>query len=169
MSFNLATYFTAIRIGFELPSYTYMEPTFEETVDKFFAAESGLPINGPIYLAKENNVSSEQVFFVIIQASDSNALSRSSQPATINLDYSLSHHLTREVVVPFSSHDQRIALSFTLHSDLFPEGTESFVLTSAPIDTSQSVDGTIVPVSMYLIPTILSVKSYVIIEDDDRT
>ena len=50
----------AIRIGFELPSYTYMEPMFEEAIDTFFEPESGLSVNGPIYLAKENNVTSEQ-------------------------------------------------------------------------------------------------------------
>ena len=60
-----------IRIGFELPSYTYIEPMFEETIDTFFVPESGLSVNGPIYLAKENNVISEQTFLVVVQVSSS--------------------------------------------------------------------------------------------------
>ena len=157
----------AIRIGFELPDYTYMEPMFEETIDTFFVPESGLPVNGPIYLAKENNVISEQTFLVVVQVSSSVPPGQSIQPATLDADYRLSAPGT-SVVLQFGPVVQRINFLFTLFTDTLPEGTEAFLASSAPADMTQLPDGRTVPVPTFLNPINLLAESFVIIEDDDR-
>ena len=157
----------AIRIGFELSSYTYLEPMFETTIDSFFDSPSGLLVNGPIYLAKENNVISEQTFLVAVQVSSSVPPGQSIQPAWLDADYRLSVSGT-VVVLPFGPMVQRINFPFSLFSDTLPEGTEAFLASSAPADMAQLPDGTTVPVSTFLNPSTLSAESFVIIEDDDR-
>ena len=160
----------AIRIGFELSRYIYMEPVFEETIDTFFEPESGMPVNGPIYLAKENNVISEQTFFVVVQVSSSVPPGEMIQPATLDVDYRVSAAQlgVTVVVLEFGPMVQRINFQFTLFSDTLPEGTEAFLASSAPADMAGLPDGRIVPVSTYLNPVALSAESFVIIEDDDR-
>ena len=160
----------AIRIGFELPSYTYMEPMFEEAIDTFFEPESGLSVNGPIYLAKENNVTSEQTFLVVVQISHSVPQGQSIQPATLDVDYRVSAAQlgVTVVVLEFGPMVQRINFQFTLFSDTLPEGTEAFLASSAPADIAELPDGTTVPVSTFLNPNTLFAESFVIIEDDDR-
>ena len=38
----IVTYITlAIRIGFELPGYTYTEPPFDEIIDEFYVSPTG--------------------------------------------------------------------------------------------------------------------------------
>ena len=147
-----------------------MEPTFSEFIDKFFEPESGLPVNGPIYVAKENNVTSEQTFLVVVQVSSSVPPGRGIQPATLDADYRVSAAelgLTN-VVLQFGPREQRIHFPFTLSADTFPEGTEAFLASSAPGHIAQLPDGTRLPVSTYLNPISLSAESFVIIEDDDR-
>ena len=152
----------AIRIGFELPSYTYMEPMFEETIDTFFVLESGLSVNGPIYLAKEDNVISEQIFSVVVQVSSSVPQGQSIQPATLDADYRLSAASgVTSVVLQFGPMVQRINFPFTLFSDTLPEGTEAFLASSAPADIAELPDGTTVPVSTFLNPNNLSAESFI--------
>ena len=74
-----------IRIGFELPGYTYTEPQFDEFVDQNYVSPTGQPENGPIFLIKENNVTSEQTFLVAFQVTDS--APSGTQSATIDQDY----------------------------------------------------------------------------------
>ena len=145
-----------------------MEPTtFLENIDEFFVPESDSPVNGPIYLAKENNVISEQTFLVVVQVSSSVPPGQNIQPASLDFDYRLSVAGTF-VVLQFGPMDQRINFPLTLFSDTFPEETEAFLASSAPSDTAQLPDGTIIPVSTYLIPTDLFGETFVVIEDDDR-
>lgn len=59
--------YLAISIGFELPEYTYTEPLLDTEINEFYFSPTGLAVNGPIYLAKENNVTSEQTFIVHIE------------------------------------------------------------------------------------------------------
>ena len=99
----------AIRIGFELPSYTYLEPMFETDIDMFFESPSGMPVNGPVFLAKEDNVTSEQTFLVVVQVSSSVPPEQSIQPATLVADYSLSAAGT-SVVLQFGPMVQRNSL-----------------------------------------------------------
>ena len=155
----------AIRIGFELSRYIYVEPMFEELIDSFFEPESGLPVNGPIYLAKENNVISEQTFFVAVQVSSSVPPGEMIQPATLDVDYRVTGLTV--VVLEFGPREQRINFQFTLFPDTLPEGTEAFLASSAPADMAGLPDGRIVPVSTYLNPVALSAESFVIIQDDD--
>ena len=162
-----STYFTAIRIGFELPSYTYLERMFDEDIDDFFEPESGLAANGPVFLAKEDNVTSEQTFLVVIQTSGSVPPGKFIEPATLGVDYRLPGSTT-VVVLQFPPRFQRINFPFTLLFDTLPEGTEAFLASSAPEDTAQLPDGTTVPLSTYLHPNALFSESFIIIEDDDR-
>ena len=161
------TVIVAIRIGFELPSYTYVEPMFHEPIDIFFAPESGLPVSGPIYLAKEDNVTSEQTFLVVVHVSSSVPPGQGIQPATLDVDYRLSRAGT-SVVLQFGSRVQRINFPFTLFTDALPEGTEAFLASSGPTDTAQLPNGTTVPVPTFLNPNTLSAESFVVIENDDH-
>ena len=156
-----------IAIGFELHNYTYMEPTtFLENIDEFFVPESDSPVNGPIYLAKENNVISEQTFFVAVQVSSSVPPGEMIQPATLDVDYRVTGLTV--VVLEFGPREQRINFQFTLFPDTLPEGTEAFLASSAPADMTQLPDGRTVPIPTFLNPINLLAESFVIIEDDDR-
>ena len=158
-----------IRIGFELPDYTYMEPMFDETIDTFFVPESRLSVNGPIYLAKENNVTSEQTFLVVVQISHSVPQGQSIQPATLDVDYRVSAaQLGVTVVLQFGPRVQRINFPFTLFPDTLPERTEAFLASLAPADFTHLPDGRTFPVPTFLNPISLFAESFVIIEDDDR-
>ena len=64
-----------------------MEPMFDSFIDQFYMSPTGLPVNGPIYLAKENNVTSEQTFLLSIQVTDSAPSGTNIQPATLDADY----------------------------------------------------------------------------------
>ena len=86
---------TAIRIGFELPGYTYTEPSFDEFIDQSFMSPTGRPENGPVFLAKENNTISEQIFQVSFQVTDSTPTN--IQSATIHRDYYFGSQLVKQV------------------------------------------------------------------------
>ena len=151
-----------IRIGFEQPSYTYTEPKYEEHIGASFVPQehSDSPANGPIYLAKEGNGSSEQTFSVVVQIASTSSIP-SIQPATHNEDYSLSTSNTY-VVLPFSPGKQRINVPFDLFSDDIQEGTEAFHLSSAP--NSALPDETRVTLPTYLNPVHLFTDTFIIIE-----
>ena len=153
---------TVIRIGFEQPYYTYVEPIFEVVVDKFFTPHSGSPVNGPIYLAKEDTGSSEQTFSVVVQIASASNFGQNIQPATHNEDYSLSVEQTH-VTLPFLPYDQRIIVPFTLFTDDVPEGTEAFRLSSAP-NNIVLPDQTGVTLPTYLNPINLSTDTIIVIE-----
>ena len=155
---------TDIRIGFEQPSYTYTEPKYEEHIGASFVPQehSDSPANGPIYLAKEGNGSSEQTFSVVVQIA-SIPSGQNIQPATHNEDYSLSESNTY-VVLPFSPGKQRINVPFDLFSDDIREGTEAFHLSSAPHSRSTLPHETRVTLPTYLNPVHLFTDTFIIIE-----
>ena len=159
---------TAIRIGFELPGYTYMETMFEEIIDGFYMSPTGLPINGPIYLVKENNVISEQSFLVSMQVTDSAPSGTSIQPATLEVDYRLAVARQTSVTRPFLASVRRISFQFTLFPDDLPEGNEAFRASISPQDTRMNPDGSIETFPTFLNPNSLASEIFVVIEDDDH-
>ena len=141
-----------------------MAPMFEKTIDTFFIPKSHLPDNGPIYLAKEDNVSSEQTFSVVVQASSSVPPGQDIRPATINVDYRLNAANTY-VVLQFGPKDQRINIPFILSPEIPPtKVTEAFLVSSAPVNTAELLNGTIVAVPTFQNPITLSAESFVIIK-----
>ena len=158
----------AIRIGFELPGYTYAEPDFSELIDQFFTSPTGLPVNGPIYLAKENNVISEQTFLLYIQVNDSVPSGTNIQPATLGEDYRLAVAGQTSVTLSFSAFESRIPFQFNLFADTLSEGTEAFQVSLSPEDTRERPDGSIDTFPTFLNPVALASEIFVVIEDDDR-
>jgi hypothetical protein len=146
-----------------------MEPKYEEFIDtsNSFAPQvhSGSLANGPIYLAKEGNGSSEQTFQVVVQIASASSMPSNSgqsiQPATHNVDYRLSASNTH-VVLPFAPGQQRINVPFILFSDDVHEGTEAFHLSSAP--DSSPPDETRVSLPTYLNPVHLFTDTSIIIK-----
>ena len=167
-----STVTVAIRIGFELPEYTYNEPIFEEGVDEFLRSPTGRPENGPIFLAKEGNVTSEQTILVSIQVTDSTPSGTSIQPATIEQDYRITARLGSMIVTSvtesISSFEQRIPFRFTLFTDTLPEGNEAFQASVSSADTRVLPDGTVEVLPSALKPEILFSEILVTIIDDDR-
>ena len=159
----------AIRIGFELPGYTYTEPLFDTRVDQFFIPSPG--DSGPIYVAKENNVISEQTFLISVQVTDSAPSGTTIQSATIDQDYLFGGIQTSETIL-FDPFEQRILVAFELLADTLPEGTEAFQASASPEDTreTRAPNGTIIierfptPLS----PQVLAPETFIIILDDDR-
>jgi hypothetical protein len=100
---------TAIRIGFELPSYTFIEPPIEEPVQ--------------IYLATENSRVSEQTFTILFELGAFNS-SGIYHSAVLGEDY-IAQRVTEIVLHPFT---QRISYHFVLFpdDDTTPGETESF-------------------------------------------
>lgn len=151
-------YFSDIRIGFERSSYTYTEPMFEETIDRFFTSGSG-----PIFLTKEDGVISEQTFIVVVETSNNVPPDQPTiQPASLNEDYLLS---MPTVVLQFPPFQQQLLVQITLLPDDDPEGTEAFLATSAAGDRETIGVDEFVP--SYLSPTTFFAAANVIIEDDD--
>ena len=155
-----------IRIGFEEPRYTYMEPDdFDEVIDTNFVSPTNLTANGPIYLAKEDNVQSEQTFRTIVRVTSS-VPSANINPATIGVDYSLRIG-SLSTVVELLPTMQRVNIEFSLFPDNIPEGTESFYVSFAAEDIAE-VGGKVFDLPSYLQPVALFAETYAIIEDDDR-
>ena len=151
----------AISIGFELPSFTYNEPLFEEIIDQFFVSPNGLIEYGPVYLIKENNVTTEQIFDIAIQISD--AVPAGTNPATFNEDYTVGagDSFSRT----FFPNMQRLDIEFVLLPDNIPEGNEAFLFSSSRQDTASS-GGMEFTLGDYLSPMFAS--AFVNILDDDR-
>ena len=161
----------AIRIGFELPGYTYTEPQFDSLVDQFYEPNPG--DSGPIYLAKENNVISEQTFLISVQVTDSAPSGNAIQSATIDQDYLFGVEGRTSETLFFNPFDQRILVSFVLLADAFPEGNEAFQASASPEDTreTRAPNGTVISVERFptlLKPVNLALKVFINILDDDR-
>ena len=154
-------FITVIRIGFELASHTFIEPKFRSTINESFDPSSvgSSSISGPIFLAKEDNVTSEQTFLVNIRVLSPH---ESFQPATLNVDYLLNNANTlAKLTLTFKPTDQRINFPFTLLPDELAERTEAFLAHSssgAMVNSSQP---------HYEIPIKLFRETLVIIQDDD--
>ena len=156
----------AIRIGFELPGYTYSEPQFDEFIGEFFVSPTGRPENGPIYLLKEDNAISEQTFLVSFQVTDS--APSGTQSATIDQDYRFSGEGQTSETEFFFPNQQRIPFLFELRTDTFPEGTEAFQASVSPEDTRDLGGGLVEIFPTSLSPESLAPDIFITILDDDR-
>ena len=161
----------AIRIGFELPGYTYMEPLFDTRIDQFFIPNPG--DSGPIYLAKENNVISEQTFLISVQVTDSAPSGTAIQSAMFRVDYEFSSGGRTSEILFFHPTQQRILVAFELLTDTLPERTEAFQASASPENTLETTapNGTVISVERFptpLSPGILAPEAFIIILDNDR-
>ena len=161
----------AIRVGFELPGYTYMEPLFDTHIDQFFMPNPG--DSGRIYLVKENNVISEQTFLLSVQVTDSAPSGTAIQSATFRVDYEFSAEGRTSETLFFLPSQQRILVTFGLLADTLPEGTEAFQVNVSPEDTQEerALNGTVIIVERFPIPLspidLASEEAFIIILDDD--
>ena len=152
----------AIGVDFELSEYTYKEPQFEEFIDEFYVSPTGRPENGPIYLVKINNMTSEQTFLVSIQVTDVFG-------TVVGLDYRLGqagqasvHNVTEH----FNASQQRVPFRFTLLPDTLPEGPEAFLASLCLKDAQLLPDGT---EETFPTTSLISASEvFIIILDDDR-
>ena len=147
-----------------------MEPQFDTRIDQFFITNPG--DSGPIYLAKENNVISEQTFLISVQVTDSAPSGTNIQSATIDQDYLFGGLQTSETIF-FDPFKQRILVAFELFADTLPEGTEAFQASASPEDTleTRAPNGTVILVERFptpLSPINLAPEAFIIILDDDR-
>ena len=156
----------AIRIGFELPGYTYTEPQFDEFIDELFLSPSGQPESGPIILLKEGDVISEQIFLVSFQVTDS--APSAIQLAAIDQDYRFGIAGQTNLSEFFLPSQQRIPLRFELLADTFPEGTEVFQVTVSSKDFRDLGGGLVEHFPTYQYPLNLTSKVFITILDDDR-
>ena len=140
----------------------------EEIINQVFMSPTSLPVNGPIYLAKEDNVTSEQTFLLSIQATDSAPSGTGIQPATLDADYRIGAPGQTNVTLTFLAMDDMINFPFTLFPDDLPEGNEAFRASVSPQDTRVRPDGTNETVPTFLNPESLTSETFVVIEDDDR-
>ena len=160
----------AIRIGFELPGYTYTEPQFDEFIDEFYVSPTGQPENGPIFLAKEDNVTSEQTFFISFEVTDSAPFG--IQPATIDQDYRFGPPGETSTTDFFFPTQQRIPFPSELCADTLPEGTKAFqasVSATRDITGRTCADGLLLPFFCPDLLNILRSEIFITILDDDRT
>lgn len=146
-----------------------MEPEFVEQVIN----ESYIPptnskdsARGPIYLAKENNVISEQTFAVVVDFANKVPLRENFNLATRNMDYAVRPGFFSFVVL-FPPNHQNIVFPIVLFPDTFPEGTEALLARSAPGNHSD-VGRVEHPLPGYSTPVSLPTETLIIIEDDDR-
>ena len=154
----------AIRIGFEQSSYFYTEPLFETEINESFVSLTSFA-ERPIYLAKEDNVTSEQTFLVAIQVGYSALIGINAPPASLGNDYRLIE-TGPSVVIPFFPTESRIVFRFILLADMLAEGNEIF-MASLSAQLSYELPGG----SYYATfnnPINLSSETSIIIEDDDR-
>ena len=96
---------SAIKIGFENPNYTFIEPPFLKSFH--------------ISLIKEGNQMSEQTFQVLVQVSN---MTNPFQPALLGEDYQ------NPTILPilFPSNQEHISWEFVLLSNEDPEENEAF-------------------------------------------
>lgn len=106
-----------------------------------------------IFIAKENDVRSEQTFLISIQVFDSVPPNSGFAPAEFGADYSL-RQLT---LLTFDPDMQRFPLNISVFADSIPERTEAFQISSEP----QGDPAYSAPSSP------LFQETYIIIEDDD--
>ena len=158
----------AIRIGFELPGYTYEEPQFNEFIDQFYVSLTGQPENGPIFLIKEDDVTSEQTFLVSLQVTDSAPPGPGTQTAALGQDYRFGGDgQTRSTTEFFRPFVQRIPFPFELFADTLPEGTEAFQASISPENTQDLGGGRMVQFPTSLNPLTLKSEIFITISDDD--
>ena len=143
-----------------------MEPDFDMVINSTFVSPTNLAANGPIYLAKEDNVLSEQTFRVVVQVIESVPPGANINPAMTSVDFSISggQQISHVEFLPTM---QRVNFVIILFHDNIPEKTEAFRVTSFADDNTE-VGGEVIDLPHYIPPKILPADTYVIIEDDDR-
>lgn len=130
-----------------------------------FEPISGLPVNGPVYFAKEN-ITSEQTFQVFFQVLETPPTSSQTiDPATINQDYLFAGG-TSSVSRLFPPNLQKIDFVFTLLTDNRPEETEAFRVLAT--SGGGGIEGELL-FPQFSTPVELTTDTFVIIEDDDST
>ena len=151
----------AISIGFELSSYTYNEPMFETQINENFSSPNNLLAYGPVYFIKENNMTSEQMFRIVVSVEmpEESYL----DTATPDVDYEIRGGGT--FTISFPPTQQRLNVEFTLFPDDIPESTEAFTISFSRADMFE-VDGRVFTLSNYLFPWIASASINIL--DDDR-
>ena len=159
------TLYIAIRIGFELPGYTYTEPLYDEFIDNFYVSPTCQPENGPIFLLKEDNVISEQTFLVSFQVTDS--APSGTQSATIDQDYRFAGPGQTSTIDFFLPTQQRLFFPFELRADILPEGTEAFQASVSP-EYTQDINGMVEQFPTSLNPLTLRSDIFITILDNDR-
>lgn len=132
-------YAPAIRIGFEREINRFPEPEFDE--GEF------------IYVAKENNVTSEQRFMISFQRTDSVPQGTGFGIAMDGEDY---RGIMPEFQRDFFPFQQRISLPFEILADRIPEPIEAF-----QISLSTQGSPTFDPAD------VLFSQTFVVIDDDD--
>ena len=130
----------AIRIGFVLSAYTFQEPEFDDFVG--------------VFLATENNVTSEQIFQISLTITNVVPVGSGFGVAEFESDYrGLPMTFNRE----FLPSQQELEIDFELLFDDTPEPTEAFMISSSSNDLPS-----------YLAPSSpLYQQTFVVIEDDD--
>ena len=106
-----------------------------------------------IYVAKENNVSSEQTFMISFQQRDSVPQDSGFAMAEDREDY---RGILQEFLRDFSPRNQCISLHFQLLADSVPEATEAFQISLSP-QGSPIFDSA----------NVLFTQTFVVIDDDD--
>ena len=142
-----------------------MEPMFEETIDENYVPLSN-STSGPVFLVKEDNITSEQIFVIVIQVVNSSFDgSTYYNAATLSVDY----YANTESVVQFLPGEERTVVEFTLLPDNFSENTEAFLAILSSINTV-AIDNNMIyhNVSTFLPPMSLSNRTYIKIIDNDR-
>ena len=124
-----------------------------------------MTVNGPIFLAKEDNVTSEQTFLVAVQVINAVPSGQTMiEPATVNADYTIDGRSTSILSFIFPPDQKRINFPFILYPDQLPEEREAFQATASPEHSLRT--GETYP--DFFSPTKLSASTFVIIEDNDR-
>ena len=140
---------------------------FATTIDFFYVPPTGCPENGLIYLVKENNVTSEQTFLVIIQVTDSAPSGTAIQSATINQDYRYAPADRRSQSIFFRPFEQRVLVWFELLADTLPEGTEAFHASVSPeVGSRMFLDGRMERFPISLNPINLASEIFITIIDN---
>ena len=145
-----------------MAQYTYIEPMFDTQIDELdYIPPTNLPENGPIYIAKQDNVVSEQMFQVVITATDTVPSGSGFRLAQLNSDYRGLGAATPDgtsVVRQFLPKDQRMLFPFTLVHDDIPEGTEAFLVSTSAED-EQLFGGITFQVPIYYPATTLYIST----------
>ena len=135
------TLYSAIRIGFEQPSYTFIEPPF---MDQF-----------QIFLTKEDHRLSEQAFNMTFELFTLN-VSDLYQSASLGEDF-----IIETVTIIFHSFTQRVPYNFILLPDDDPRETETFYVS---ICSNCSLDDQF---PTYFPPNSLSSEASIVIIDTE--
>ena len=145
-----------------------MEPMFEETIDENYEPAPNSTTSGPVFLVKEDGVTSEQTFLFTVQVANSTFNGSASHAATSSAGYRIeTESVGTDVVLQFPAEEQRIPFEFTLLPDTFPENTQVFLATFVAIH-SFIVGGMTFNVPTFLPPVTLSDGALIKILDDDR-